>query len=215
MVLITTDNILRQLHAELADIFVALAIVTFDLDLDLLSWIVLLLLEEDWRSGRPRSTTTAATNDASQIEFLVNQARSGVNLRTGNVDSCPVWESVVPKWLSRFKLCGQTVLYTETPTILITSMGHTCGKPVWKCDREREWILSWLECFTWHERLHLKWYTDDRIMSCVIFSVELLTVPNLHLVWSVDAFADLFTVSFAKENTLQSIKGKDQASWRE
>lgn len=47
MVLITTDNILRQLHFELADIFVALAIVTFDLDLDLLSWIVLLLLEED------------------------------------------------------------------------------------------------------------------------------------------------------------------------
>ena len=46
MVLITTDDILGQLDFEPTDIFVALAIVALDLDLDLLTWIVLLLLEE-------------------------------------------------------------------------------------------------------------------------------------------------------------------------
>ena len=47
MMLITTDNDLVQLEFEVADIFVALTIVAYDFSLGLLTWIVLLLLEEN------------------------------------------------------------------------------------------------------------------------------------------------------------------------
>ena len=50
MMLITTDDDLVQLEFEVADIFVALTIVAYDLSLGFLAWIVLLLLKENGRS---------------------------------------------------------------------------------------------------------------------------------------------------------------------